>query len=51
MAYICYKPKGSCPKCPHYRPDDDYYCGTAKCCWEQWDKEHPEEYKKILENK
>ena len=23
MAYICYKPKGSCEKCRHYRADEN----------------------------
>lgn len=32
MAYICYKPKGSCKTCEHYRYDDEesrYACFAA----------------------
>ena len=35
MAYICTKPKGSCPTCNHFRPDEDY--GT-KVCWAEYDE-------------
>jgi 3,4-dihydroxy-2-butanone 4-phosphate synthase len=34
MAYICTRPRGSCPTCPHYRPDPDY--GYA--CWAAHDE-------------
>lgn len=37
MAYICYKPHGSCPTCEHFRWDDDNQC---KCCWAIYDQEH-----------
>lgn len=30
MACICTKPKGSCPKCEHFRYDEDY---GAKACF------------------
>lgn len=36
MAYICYKPVGSCKTCPHYRWDED---NQEMCCWAQFDKE------------
>lgn len=29
MAYICYKPAGSCRDCEHYRFDEDY--GAPAC--------------------
>lgn len=35
-AYICYKPKGSCPTCEHYRHDPDY---GAKACFAAQDEE------------
>lgn len=37
MAYICYKPPGSCPSCEHYRPDPDSPDGMA--CWAKHDEE------------
>lgn len=35
MAYICYKPKGSCASCKHYRYDEDY---GAKACFAAQDE-------------
>ena len=37
MAYICYKPKGSCSTCPHCRWDDDK---QRMCCWAKYDEEN-----------
>lgn len=37
MAYICYKPKGSCVNCEHFRYDEDK---ERNCCWVAYDKEH-----------
>ena len=36
-AYICYKPKGSCPNCPHYRYDPER--GTKACFAAQDEKQ------------
>ena len=36
MAYICKKPKGYCPQCPHYRPDEDY--PNRMACWAVYDQ-------------
>lgn len=35
MAYICTKPKGSCPTCNHYRYDEDY---GGKACFAAQDE-------------
>ena len=37
MAYICYKPEGSCKTCSHYRWDED---NQEMCCWAPFDKEN-----------
>lgn len=50
MAYICYKPKGSCINCEHFRFDEDKQCN---CCWAAYDEKHgikPEQPKKRKNN-
>ena len=45
MAYICYKPKGSCVSCEHFRYDEDK---ERNCCWAAYDEKHgvrPEDLK------
>ena len=37
MAYICYKPAGSCKMCQHYRWDED---SNRMCCWAKVDEEN-----------
>lgn len=37
MAYICYKPKGSCKTCEHFRYDEDK---MKMCCWAEYDEKH-----------
>lgn len=44
MADICYKPKGSCKSCPHYRvdydrPDPDHEGQYLMACWESIDNQ------------
>ena len=48
MAYICNKPKGCCPKCEHYRYDED---SRVKACWATWDMLHPYQFQAICEQK
>lgn len=36
MAYICYRPKGSCPTCVHFRWDEE---NMRMSCWAQKDEE------------
>lgn len=43
MAYICMKPKGSCPTCEHYRYDEDY---NGKACFAQKDETNTSKNKK-----
>lgn len=38
MAFICSKPRGSCPRCEHFRYDEDH---MRKCCWAEYDRKHP----------
>lgn len=37
MAYFCYKPKGSCVNCEHFRFDEDK---QRNCCWAAYDDKH-----------
>ena len=37
MAYVCYKPAGSCKTCQHYRWDED---SNRMCCWAKFDEEN-----------
>ena len=43
MAYICYKPAGSCKTCPHFRWDEDR---ERMACWAKFDEENKDENKK-----
>lgn len=48
MAYICYKPKGSCEACPHYRFDEDK---QRNGCWAVYDQRHGKEAERKEEAK
>lgn len=43
MAYICYKPAGSCKTCPHCRWDEDR---ERMACWAKFDEENNNENEK-----
>lgn len=40
MAYMCYKPAGSCSTCEHYRYDED---SQGKACFAQVDEDSVKE--------
>ena len=44
-AYFCYKPKGSCPTCEHYRHDPE--SGTKACFAAQDKKNNTHNAKKV----